>query len=99
MPTLQGKISFNGLAIFPTKGPCLFTYTSSPDIIRLGSFDGLYFWEGIDIKNDFLWSNLNKLTKNDYEKLKLLFKHCHFSNIHQWAAIPKETKELQLKTS
>lgn len=99
MPTLQTKVSFNGLALFPCKGAVLFTYTSSPNVIRIGSFDGLYFWEGIDINNEFLWSNLKQLKKNDYEKLKLLFKHCHFSNIHQWAAIPQSTKELQLKTS
>ncbi len=96
---MQGKISFNGLAIFPKKGPCLFTYTSSPSVIRIGSFDGLYFYEGIDINNQFLSENRLKLKRDDVNKLHNLFKKCHFSNIHQWAAIPKSTEELQRKTS
>ena len=88
MQKVQIEILFRGLENKPTTGPVLFTLGNNPNVIKHGFFDGMYFYDGIDLSN----ANLNTLTKKKREIFLAHFKRYYLANIDKWAPFPNFTE-------
>lgn len=91
MPEMQITVSFKDSRIdgWPRKGLVLFTINNE-NTIRAGFFDGMYFYEGINLEKCMLFTLTTKLKR---EKFLNHFKRYYLANVDLWAIMPEKLNQ------